>query len=149
VSLLHQLGYPARLRTVPSVAALAPVADSRTKAQVVLVAWFAAFPAASQYIKTFLSCKNFIPNSTGNLNQAEFCNRQLENQIDNALAAEEVNSPAASALWAQADKTVTNDAPLVPLVIPPTIDFVSHRVGNYQASPWPFGTVLIDQLWVK
>jgi ABC-type transport system substrate-binding protein len=50
-------------------------------------------------------------------------------------------------MWAQADRTVTDQAPLVPLVTPSQFDFVSHRVGNYQYNP-QFG-VLLDQLWVR
>ena len=150
VSLLNQLGYKATLRNLTSdPTAARAFADSRTKAQLALVSYFAAYPAASQYIQWSLSCKTFLPNSTDNPNLPEFCDPRLEHQINNALAAEEANSPAAADIWAQADKTVTDDAPLVPLDVPNTTDFVSRRAGNYQYSPELGGLVLIDQLWVR
>ena len=150
VSLLNQLGYKATLRNLTSdPTAARAFADSRTKAQLALVSYFAAYPAASQYIQWSLSCKTFLPNSTNNPNLPEFCDPRLEHQINSALAAEEANSPAAADIWAQADKTVTDDAPLVPLDVPNTTDFVSRRAGNYQYSPELGGLVLIDQLWVR
>src|SRR5205807_618736 len=105
------------------------------------------YPAASEYIRWLLSCQNFLPHSTSNPNWAEFCDPRLDEQIHVALAAQQAKSPAATDLWAQADKTVTDQAPLVPLVVPRQVDFVSRRVGNYQYHP-QFG-VLLDQLWVK
>jgi hypothetical protein len=47
----------------------------------------------------------------------------------------------------QADRTVTDGAPFVPLALPSMIDVVSRRVGNYQ---YGFQTgILLDQLWVR
>ena len=64
-----------------------------------------------------------------------------------ALAADETNSPAAARLWANADKQFTDQAPLVSLLTPSTIDFVSNRAGNYQYNPvWG---ALLDQMWVR
>ena len=112
-----------------------------------MIAWTPDYPAASQDITSILSCQ--LTNSPDTANAPEFCNRQLQNLMDRAESAQEANSPAASALWAEADRMATNDAPLVPLIIEPTISFVSARVGNYEYSPALGGTVLIDQLWVK
>jgi YVTN family beta-propeller protein len=144
VSLLDRLGYRATQRPDNT----GRFNDSRTKAQLALVSFFPAYPAASQYIQWALSCNSFLPNSSNNPNGAEFCSQRLEDQINSALQAEETNVPS-TPIWAQADKTVTDQAPLVPLDIPSTIDFVSRRVGNYQYSPQLGGLVLIDQLWVK
>jgi YVTN family beta-propeller protein len=151
VSLLDRLGYRARQRNLSAnaPAALERFADSRTKAQVALLTYFPNYPAASEFIKWLLSCQNFLPNSTASPNWAEFCDPRLDGQIQQALAAQEANSPATTDLWAQADRTVTDNAPLVPLAIPSIIDFVSRRVGNYQYSPQLGGSALIDQMWVK
>jgi len=87
--------------------------------------------------------------SPGNANWAEFCDPQLDAQINSALAAQSNNSPDAAALWAQADRTATDQAPAVPLNIPSNSYLVSARVGNSQFSlTAPFG-VLLDQLWVR
>jgi ABC-type transport system substrate-binding protein len=78
---------------------------------------------------------------------AEFCDPRLDTQIRNALAADADNSPNVGQRWAQADRTVTDDAPLVPLVIPSYVISTSKRVGNYQVSAAQ--GVLPDQLWVR
>jgi peptide/nickel transport system substrate-binding protein len=148
VSLLDQLGYPTRLRNLVSVNSDdGRFADSRTRAQIAVIQYFPNYPAPSEYIKWFLSCENFIPESTASPNWAEFCDPALDAQIGRALAAEGSNSPAASGIWASADRIVTDQAPLVPLVDPTAVSFVSRRVGNYQNNP-QLG-VLFDQLWVR
>jgi len=148
VSLLDRLGYHARLRNrINDLAAGQQFADSRTKAQIALGNYLPSYPAASEYINWALSCRNFLSDSAANPNVTEFCDPQLDGQIHQALAAEEARSPAAPGIWAQADRTVTNQAPQVPLVVLGITDVVSHRVGNYQFGPmWG---VFLDQLWVK
>jgi YVTN family beta-propeller protein len=147
VSLLDRLGYPARLRKLVPESGDKRFADSRTKAQVAVIEYFPNYPAPSEYIKWFLSCQNFIPESSASPNWAEFCDPALDAQIGRALAAEGTNSPAASRMWAGADRIVTDQAPLVPLVDPAAVNFVSRRVGNYQYNP-QLG-ILFDQLWVR
>ena len=148
VTLLDQLGYPARLRDVSTQAtAYAQIADSRTRAQAFTHFDGPPYPAASQLIEIYFGCKYFVPNSPVNGNVAEFCDPRLDAQINNAVAAEATNSLNVAQLWAQADRTVTDDAPQVPLVIPGYSIFVSKRVGNYQASASQ--GVLQDQLWVR
>jgi YVTN family beta-propeller protein len=146
-SLLHRLGYPTRLKNVGNDnAAAGRFSDSRTKAQVAVMGYFSNYPAPSEYIKWFLSCQSFVPDSTSSANWAEFCDPRLDAQINRALAAEGAASPAASSMWAAADRIVTDQAPLVPLVNPSAVNFVSSRVGNYQYNP-QLG-VLLDQLWL-
>jgi YVTN family beta-propeller protein len=147
VSLLHRLGYPVRLRDVEyDNTAPFRFADSRTMAQVAVMGYFPNYPAPSEYIRWFLSCQAFVGDSTGNGNWAEFCDPRLDAQINRALAAEGANSPAVPSMWAAADRIVTDQAPLVPLVNPSAVNFVSSRVGNYQYNP-QLG-VLLDQLWL-
>jgi YVTN family beta-propeller protein len=149
VSLLHRLGYTVHFRDVESdvTGASERFADSRTKVQVALGPYFPNYRAASEYIQWFLSCQHFLPDSTINANWAEFCDPRLDAQIHDALAAEGAASPAATGIWAQADRTVTDDAPLAPLVRISEFDFFSRRVGNNQYNP--VQRVLLDQLWVK
>jgi peptide/nickel transport system substrate-binding protein len=108
---------------------------------------FAVEAVASQLINIYFGCQYFIANSKVNGNIAEFCDPQLDASIHNALAAEANNSPDVGRLWAQSDRIVTDDAPLVPLVVPGYILFVSKRVANFQASASQ--GVLQDQLWVR
>jgi peptide/nickel transport system substrate-binding protein len=148
VTLLARLGYPTRFENVAN-APDGPLrfADSRTGAQAALGGFSVWWPSASQIIQRNFACQSFIPHSTGNSNLSEFCDPRLDAQIRTALAAESDNSPNAPALWTRTDRTVTDEAPVVPLTTPSVIDFVSARAGNYQYSFQQ--EMLWDQLWVR
>jgi YVTN family beta-propeller protein len=151
VSLLDRLGYPTHIKDFsPSDPTADPrAADSRTAPQVALygLPFGLLFPSAAEDLRTDFACQSFIPDSIANPNWSEFCDHRLDSQIDNALAAESTNAPDTAALWAQADRTATNQAPAVPLVANTDIHLISARVGNYQYS-FAQG-VLLDQLWVR
>ena len=148
VSLLDQLGYHARLRTVAAADTSFQPGDSRAKIQGGLFSYAPAYPAASEFLgPQYDSCQSFIPDSASNPNWAEFCDPGFDATVRSALAADAALSPAATRLWAQADRQFTDQAPMVSLVTPSTIDFVSRRVGNYEYNPvWG---ALLDQMWVR
>jgi peptide/nickel transport system substrate-binding protein len=149
VSLLERLGYPTHIKTFRDPNRMARLlADSRNRAQAFLCTLAPNYPAASEFLGPQLSsCQSFVPNTQSNYNAFEFCDPQFDNTVRAALAAEAAGSPSARALWAQADRQFTNQAPVVPFVTPSINDLVSRRVGNYQYNP-QLG-VLIDQLWVR
>jgi peptide/nickel transport system substrate-binding protein len=147
VSLLNRLGYPTTVKDLTNdLTAPLRFADSRTQAQAALYYLNPSYLSASQMIQQGFACRSFLPNSRANANLSEFCDPKLDAQITSALAAESINSPNAVALWAQADRTLTEAAPLVPLTNPSLPDLVSARVGDYQYS-FQQGA-LIDQDWV-
>jgi len=151
-SLLDRLGYPTRIKYLcsnPFPNAQTQFADSRTRAQAALTTSYSPYPSAAAIIQASFACQSFLPDSPGNANTAEFCDPQLDAQINSALAAESNNSPDAAALWAQADRTATDQAPAIPLTIPSNISLVSARVGNYQDSVPSGFEVPVDQLWVR
>ncbi len=151
-SLLDRLGYPTRIKNLdsnPFPNAQTQFADSRTRAQAAVTTILTPYPSAAAIIQANFACRSFIPDSPGNANSAEFCDPQLDAQVNTALAAESNNSPHAAALWAQADQTATDQAPAVPLNIPNNISLVSARVGNYQYSLTEGLGVPVDQLWVR
>jgi YVTN family beta-propeller protein len=148
VSLLDTLGYRAKLESVPANDPAYNPLDSRQKVQASLGVDFGLYPSASQFIgPEWISCQSFKPDSPANTNVTQFCDPQVDATVRSALAAESVESPDASAIWARADRQITDQAPFVNLIIPRTTDFVSRRVGNYQYNP--VQGVLIDQLWVR
>ena len=130
-----------------NIAAGRRLADSSAKVQAALLAFSPLYLSASQMLQPDLGCSSFIPGSTSNTNLSEFCDPKVDAEINHALAAESDNSPDVAALWAQADRTATDDAPVVALATPSETDFVSARVGDYQYS-FQQG-VLLDQLWVR
>ena len=151
VSLLDRLGYPTQIKDFSGSDPTGPprFANSRTGVQATLYSIPSGplFPSAAQVLQNDFACRSFVPDSIGNANWSEFCNHRLDAQIDSALAAENSNAPDTAALWAQADRTATNQAPAVPLTTVSDIHLVSARVGNYQYS-FAQG-VLLDQLWVR
>src|SRR5262249_42899316 len=100
--------------------------------QMGLFGWGADFPAAGGFFPPLLSCRAFYqdPSSTGNL--AEYCDPRVDKLTTKAQAAQLTDPAAARTLWAQVDRTVTNQAPWVPVIDEAPTGFVSSRVGNYQ-----------------
>ena len=150
VSLLNSLGYHAHLTTSP---ALAPGTSMWWKAgQAAFSTAAPAYAAASEFVQFWFSCQYIASSGSSSFasNISRFCSPRLDATMDSASAAEAAdgpNSPAAAGSWASADRQVTNQAPLVPLVTTSTLDFVSRHVGNYQYNPEQ--GILLDQLWVK
>jgi peptide/nickel transport system substrate-binding protein len=150
VSVLDTLGYRASLQVIPGsngVAYNTRLNDSRQRAQIGWFGWYEDYPAPSDFIRTLLTCRSFVPGSPGNLNAAEFCNQQIDTQVTQALALQPRDPSAAWALWARIDQKIVGQAPWVPVYNPRSLVLVSARVGNYQFDP--YFPVLIDQLWVR
>ena len=64
-----------------------------------------------------------------------------------AMQTELVDPAAARRLWAQLDRTITDDAPMVFGPASLNSSFVSVRVGNYMSNS-TLGP-LLDQMWVQ
>lgn len=147
VGLLNKLGYKASQKLLAGQVADAFVKNSRNKVQMNLQVWYQDYPAASDFLNVLTSCQSFHPNSDANANVAEFCDRKIQADIDRALTLQSTDPSAANDLWAQIDREVTDQAPLVVALNPKTITFVSKRVQNFLYNPQWFW--LIDQSWVK
>ena len=147
VRLLKDLGYRAHQRTVPAWRFFTAAGNSSRKIQIGLSGWGADFPTASNFFLPLLSCRSFYQNpaSTGNL--AEFCDPHADQLASRAQAAQLTDPATARSLWAQVDRTVTDQAPWVPILSQGSTTFVSARTANYQESPI-YGP-LLDQMWVR
>jgi YVTN family beta-propeller protein len=148
VSLLRRLGYRSSLRLIRAVPGYFHyTGDSRHRAQIGPIGWFADFAAPSLFLRGLFSCASFRPGDPGNLNYSEFCDRRVDATMSRASAVQASDPVRASALWADAERALVDQAAMVPLVQRHAVAFVSRRVGNYQFHP-QWGT-LLDQLWVK
>jgi YVTN family beta-propeller protein len=147
VRMLRDLGYRARQRSVSPGQFDRLAGDYRSKVQMGLNAWGADFPAAGSFISSVLSCRSFDAAPTYTLNQAEYCDPRADRLASKAQAEELTDPAAARTLWAQVDRTITNQAPWVPVIDEALAGFVSSRVGNYQLSPGYAD--LVDQMWVR
>ena len=145
VTLLRRLGYRATLHVLPAkVDYFRYIADSRHRAQIGGAGWLPDYPAASSMMQ-LVRCKEFVPASPVQVNYSEFCDRRTDDLIRRASEVP-ADDAAADALWAAADRRVTDQAAVLPLVNAKSIAFVSRPVGDFQFSQrWG---VLYDQLWV-
>jgi YVTN family beta-propeller protein len=148
IRLLRQLGYRANLRTVPSGSLFVIAGNSRNKVQLGLSGWAADIPSSSEFFDQLLTCRSFDQNPASTNNLAEFCDPRVDQTVRRARAAQQADPAAARRLWAQADRTVTDQAPWVPLFNESDLWFTSARVHNCQESPY-YGGPLLDQMWVR
>jgi peptide/nickel transport system substrate-binding protein len=148
VRLLQELGYRAHLHVVSLPRFFTAAYNSRNKIQIGWGGgWNADFPAPSTFFLPLLSCRSFYQSPSNTPNWAGFCDPHVDQLASKAQAAQLTDPAAARRLWAQVDRTVTNQAPLVPVYNETSAAFVSARAGNYQSSP-AYGP-LLDQMWVR
>ena len=105
----------------------------------------ADYPAASNFIAFFFRCPAQAPGA--NTNPSQFCDPRIDTQIKVAFGLEATDPAIAGSLWSQLDREIVDQAPMVPLVNPKQVDFLSSRVGNYEYNP-QLG-MLLDQFWVR
>jgi peptide/nickel transport system substrate-binding protein len=147
VSVLKQLGYRASLRVLTDSNYFSTLGDSRSHSQLGWFPWLQDYPAPSDFVAPLLTCQAFAPQSASNMNDAEFCDPAIDNNVRHAQALEPSAPGRASETWATIDRQVTDRAPWLPLYNPRLDIATSSRVGNYQYHPF-FG-LLLDQLWVR
>jgi YVTN family beta-propeller protein len=149
VRLLDSLGYHARLGTVGDDSGagwnkfFGHLADSRNKAQMGAY-WNQGTPSPAEALSG-LRCGAFVPNDRNNQNVSEFCSRQVERRIQEALSLQ-ATDPKTGAAWAAVDRQVVDQAPAIGLLVPQEVNLVAKRVGNYQHNP--VGGTILSQLWV-
>jgi YVTN family beta-propeller protein len=143
-ALLDELGFEASLRVVGDDQYWRKIGDPRTGAQIGLFGWIADYVSPSTFISSPFACAGLSASGSGAPNVSRLCDRQLERQIDAALAAEGAQATAA---WAAADRRVVNLAAVVPQTNGRAVMFTSKRVGNFQNHLQWF--TLLDQLWVR
>jgi peptide/nickel transport system substrate-binding protein len=147
VRLLKDLGYRAHQRTVPADQFFSAAGNVHSKIQAGLSGWGADYPTASEFFLPLLSCRSYYQNPASTSNLAGFCDPHADQLASQAQAAQLTDPATARRLWAQVDRTVTDQAPWVPILSFGDTAFVSARTGNYQESPI-YGP-LLDQMWVR
>jgi YVTN family beta-propeller protein len=147
VGLLRQLGYRVTVHELSEPQYFSQVSNSRQQVQIGYLLLGADYPAAANFFTDWLTCASFTPDSNGNTNLAEYCNPAADSLINHAQAAQATDPGAAGRLWAEADRTITNDAPWIPLGNDKEAALTSARVGNYQDNP--ILGPLLDQMWTR
>lgn len=136
VKVLNDIGYHARLHQHRDNESF----TQRDHLQVTSNVWGADFPLASNYFVPVVTC-------SADYNLGAYCNRALDRDAARATALEADDPGAAVRAWTAIDRTVTDDAPVVPYDNLVVWTLTSQRVGNYQSSPhWGW---LLSQMWVQ
>lgn len=138
---LGQLGYKVTLHQMPDTTATDDfLSNPHSRVQVQMYGWIPDFPLASDFYDAVVAC-----GAVSNL--SEYCNRELDQRAGSATTLRATDPGAALRAWTQIDRTISDDALVVPLFNPISSTFVSARVGNYQSNQ-TLGP-LLSQLWVR
>jgi peptide/nickel transport system substrate-binding protein len=143
---LRALGYRTSVRVVPDKDYFNEISDSSVRAQAGPVRNAADYPSPSTFLSSF-SCRRFVPRSTSNPNQSQFCDPGADALMRRATAAQASDPRAADVLWARAERRVLDAAPAIPLTTDIHTDVASVRLRNDQYHPqWG---LLFDQVWLR
>jgi peptide/nickel transport system substrate-binding protein len=146
-SVLTSIGYQATLKPISGNIQFTYIQNTNNKVQISLSSWYQDYPAASDFLNVLLSCASFHPGSDSSINISGFCDKKINDQMQQALISERTSMDKANAIWAKVDQASMKQAAVAPLITPKLIDFTSKRVGNYQFSKQFY--MLVSQLWVK
>ena len=148
VRTLRRLGYDATLRLLSPDQHFGSLSDTGKRVQIGLMPWIADYPAPSTFFDNF-KCATIVRNDPANLNHSQFCDREVDQLMAQAGRLQAVDPTAADEVWAQAERRIVDQAPLVAAYNPLHVTAVSERVGNDQASASPLFGEQLDQIWVR
>jgi peptide/nickel transport system substrate-binding protein len=150
-SVLKTLGYRSSLRRFRGLFEdryFPTVSDSRTGAQIGQFGWALDYLTPANFIVPTLTCEAFLPaDPVANANVGQFCDAQVDAEVEAALAQTDADPASVNAAWAAIDRKLVDAAPVVPLFDRRSVNVVSERVQNVELHP--FWGVLLDQLWVQ
>jgi YVTN family beta-propeller protein len=138
---LEQLGYKVTLHQMPDADPTWEfLHNPHSHLQAQMSGWAPDIPLASDFYHALVAC-----GAVSNL--SEYCNRGLDQRAASATTLMATDPGAALRAWTEIDRTISDEALVVPVVNPIASTFVSARVGNYQSNQ-TMGA-LLSQLWVK
>jgi peptide/nickel transport system substrate-binding protein len=145
VTVLKQLGFNAAERVLSeSIDDFDYIYDPSTRTQLACcIGWGSDFPTPGNFFTAgggWIGCP-----ASGNY--FGYRNSQVDRLIKHAQEAQTTDPVAANRLWAQIDRMVVDDAPMVFDVVNKTFVLTSARVGNYQSNLE--SGPLWDQMWVQ
>jgi ABC-type transport system substrate-binding protein len=136
IELLDELGYRGSARFI----SLEEFYDQGDEFQMAHFGWSADYPAASNFLSLY-RCDATVGHPPG------FCDPRIDALIDHAIRVQADDPAASGPLWAEIDREIVDQAPVVWSVNLHAIEFVSERVGNYQRHlQWG---PLLNQIWVR
>ena len=89
--------------------------NSRNHAQAGIEGWLADYPSPINFLDVLLSCRSFVPASTANFNNPEFCDPGFDRVVHRAEDLQDTDPVRSIELWHEADRIAVDQAPWVPL----------------------------------
>ncbi|MCQ8239940.1 ABC transporter substrate-binding protein [Rhizosaccharibacter radicis] len=146
-NMLRAIGYDADVKPIAFAIQFNYIQNSSNKVQISLTDWFADFARPSNFVSALYGCGNFHPGSDSSPNVSGYCTPALEDVMNRAMSESLADPARGDALWAQADRMLSADAPGAPLIQIKKIDLVSKRLGHYTATN--LYHMLFSQVWVR
>jgi ABC-type transport system substrate-binding protein len=140
VDAMKQIGYHAKLVLLANNDYY-PYLSKHPHAQAGFDGWIADYPAASQFAN-LTTCAAL----RSNLTYSRFCAPTIDATIASALDLEAQSPQIANDTWATVDRTLTDAAPLVPLLVDGYAALVSPRMRHYEVGP---SGPIFDQGWLR
>jgi peptide/nickel transport system substrate-binding protein len=144
---LRQIGYDADVKPIAWAIQFNYIQNSSNKVQISLTDWFGDYAEPSDFVQALYGCENFHPGSDSSPNISGYCSKALQDTMQQAASASVTDKEKGNALWAEADRMLSADAPAAPLIQIKKIDVVSRRVGNYTSTN--LYHMLFSQVWVQ
>jgi len=133
-STLNNLGYNATIKSISGNIHYGYIQNTNNKVQISVTQWYADYPAASDFLNVLLGCSSFREGTDSSPNISGFCDKDLQAQMDKALALGITDQAGAGKLWTAIDQGMMQQVPLIPLFNPKQVTFVSKRIGNFKYS---------------
>lgn len=146
-SVLADLGYEASVKAISSEIQGTYIKNSNNNVQISITQWYPDYPAASNFLYVLLSCASFTPGSDNAQNSAQFCDQGFDAKMKAALKRAISDPEGANKAWADIDREAMEKSPILPLITPKHVDFVSKRLGNFVFSNQFL--FVFSQAWVK
>ncbi|WP_086642856.1 ABC transporter substrate-binding protein [Acetobacter sp. DsW_063] len=144
---LQDIGYQASVRALSPGVMFSYIQNSSNHVQISIKSWAADYPSPSNFLDDLLGCENFHPGSDSSINMPGFCDKSIQEIMDQARSDATLAPERTLALWRQADARLMRASPIAPIIEINAVSLTSPRLGNY------FYTnvyqLLFSKVWVQ
>jgi peptide/nickel transport system substrate-binding protein len=109
--------------------------------------WYADLPAASKLLLPLASCGGHRRLTPRRFNLSGSCDPALDRTMRNAHMLDATDPAGAARLWADADRSIVNNAAIIPIASSQERFVTSARLGNFQVNPAIY--MLVSEMWVR
>lgn len=139
---LTAAGIKVRLKPEDSDSFYADAGATKGDFDLAISGWLPDYPSATGNVAPLFDSSQI---GNGNFNISHYANPAVDRLI--AQASAETDQPTAQALWAQADRTIMADAPIVPLLYARNAFLHGSNVTDFYLPPYPpYANMLVAAL---